>query len=65
MLSALVAAGHDPYCVMGYTLAQVRWWSAAVNRREAQTQANAIIAARMVWADGKDVRRVLRSLGAG
>jgi hypothetical protein len=49
---------------MTYTLAQVRWWSDAVSRREAQAQANAIIAARMVWTDGKDVRKVLRALGA-
>jgi hypothetical protein len=50
---------------MDYTLAQVRWWSDAAARREAQAQANAIIAARMVWVDGKDVRRVLKALGAG
>jgi hypothetical protein len=50
---------------MDYTLAQVHWWFDAVSRREAQAQANAIIAARMVWADGKDVKRVLRALGAG
>jgi len=49
---------------MGYTLAQVHWWSDAIARREAQAQANAIIAARLVWADGKDVKRVLRALGA-
>ena len=50
---------------MNYTLAQVHWWSAAIARSEAQAQANAIIAARLVWADAKDVKRVLKALGAG
>ena len=48
---------------MYYTLAQVRWWSDAVARREGLAQASAIIAARMAWADGKDVTRILRALG--
>lgn len=49
---------------MGYTLAQINWWSAAVARQQAQAQAGAILAARLAWAEAKDVDRVLRALGA-
>ena len=50
---------------MDMTLAQVRWWGDAAARREALAQANRIMAARLAWADSKDITRILRSLGAG
>jgi hypothetical protein len=49
---------------MSMTLAQVHWWGDAAARREAMAQANRIMAARLAFADGKDIKRILRSLGA-
>lgn len=61
-LQSLVSAGHSAREVMGYTLAQVRWWGAAVERERNSRQADAVVAARMAWADPKDARAYVREL---
>ena len=50
---------------MGYTLAQVDWWAAAVAREKGQDRAAAILAVRLVWANGKLIDHVLKALGVG
>jgi hypothetical protein len=61
VIQCLLDHGHPN--ALDYTLDQVSWWSAAIERKTASAHARAIFAARMAWADGKDVQRVLRALG--
>jgi hypothetical protein len=63
VIQALVSSGHPLPAVLDYTLDQVHWFGAAIERQAAAAQARAVVAARMAWADGKDVTRLLRALG--
>ena len=63
MIQSLISAGHPLPDILDYTLDQVEWWAAAIERQAAAGQARAIVAARMAWADGADVTRLLRALG--
>jgi hypothetical protein len=62
VIQALIGAGHPLPSILGYTLDQVAWWTAAIDRQAARGQARAIVAARAAWADGKDVADLLRAL---
>ena len=62
MIQAMIGAGHPLPAILDYTLDQVAWFSAAIDRQAARGQARAIVAARAAWADGKDVAALLRAL---
>ena len=62
MIQSMIGAGHPLSAILGYTLDQVAWFSAAIDRQAARGQARAIVAARAAWADGKDVAALLRAL---
>lgn len=62
-LQALVSAGHRPQEILEYTLAQVRWWSEAISRARQMHHADAILSARLAWAESEPLGKVLRGLG--
>ncbi|MGD9599934.1 MAG: hypothetical protein AB7P94_16850 [Steroidobacteraceae bacterium] len=61
----LIAHGHTPDAVHGYTLAQVRAFLRAIERMNSERRYGEALAMRMAQADGKVWGRYMRGLKNG
>jgi hypothetical protein len=61
----LIAHGHTPDAVHGYTLAQVRAFLRAIERMNSERRQGDALALRMAQADGKAWKRYMKGLENG
>lgn len=64
-MTALIASGHTLEAIKGYTLAQVRAFLAAIERRQREERLGDAYAARMAQADGKAWKSYVKTLERG
>jgi hypothetical protein len=61
----LIAHGHTPEAVRGYTLGQVRAFLRAIERLTSERRYGEAMAARMAQADGKAFKGYIKTLERG